>query len=224
MKKFKQLFLLLISLILILGVCGCMKKNNTTVDDVTSYLSEQYNDTFSLVSFGNELWNEEYSEIIYSSKKLNTEVVAWFYSNGKIIDNYMALKYKTDIEQLVSPIVKDIYGEVLVVNIPIHYGKEHFNKELTFADYAANKQSSISIAIATYKDTEDAQEDINALILKLKENRVIANVRVFYYTKFEFETIKTTNEATTIFSPLSSKRLSATMNTDYSIDFVNWSE
>lgn len=224
MKKYKQLFLLLISLTLIMGMCGCTKKNDNTIDDVASYLSEQYNDTFSLVSAGNELWTEEYSEIVYTSKKLNSEIVARVYPNGAIIDNYIAVKYKTDVEQLVAPITEDVYGETLVVNVPIHYGQKHFNKDLSFSDYIANKQSNISIAIATYDNSENAREDIEKLILKFKENRVIANIRVFYYTENEFKKIKVTNEATTIFSPLSDKRLSATMNGDYSIGIVDWSE
>lgn len=224
MKKMKQLFLLLISLILMMGVCGCLKKDKTTIDDVTSYLNEQYNDTFSLVSSGNELWNEEYSEIVYTSKKLNAEVVAWVYTNGTVIDNYVAVKYKSDVENLVAPIAEDVYGDSLVVNIPIHYGKNHFNKDLTFTDYTSNKQSSISIAIATYKGTDNVQEDVEKFILKLKENNIVASIRIFYYTKDEFETIRVTDEATSIFYPLSTKRISATMNADYSIGSVDWSE
>lgn len=201
-----------------------MKEDKITIDDVTSYLNKQYNDTFSLVSSGNELWNEEYSEIVYTSKKLNAEIVAWVYSNGKIIDNYVAVKYKPSVEKLVAPIAEDVYGDSLVVNIPIHYGKNHFDKDLTFADYASNKQSSINIAVATYKDADNAQKDVENLILKLKDNNIVASIRVFYYTKDEFESIKVTDESTSIFNPLSTKRVSATMNADYSIGSVDWSE
>lgn len=224
MKRLKRLSLLLITIIMIIGVYGCMKNRKMSTEDVASKLREKYNDTFSLVSIGNELWNKEYSEIVFSSEKLKADIVAWVYSDGTIVDNYIAVKYKDDVETFIFPLAKEIYNSCIVVNVPIHYGKNYFNNTLAFSDYVSNKQSSISIAIATDKDSVSAKKDIEEFAFKLKENGVVASIRIFYYDKSTFSTVKETNDATTIFSPLSNKRLSATMNEDYSIGSIDWSE
>ena len=208
------------------GVCGCVKKEKIDSDGIIRQLNAKYNDSFTLVSSGNELWTEEYSELICFSEVLNADVVVWVYSDGLITDNYLAVKYKSEVEFLVLPIAEDIYGQGFckVVNIPIHYGKSHFNEKMDFSEYVSNKQSSLSIAIATSKDVSSAREDVEELVLQLKENGVVASIRVFYYDAGIFKSVMETNDPTTIFSPTSNKRLSATMNADYSIGSVDWSE
>lgn len=208
------------------GVCGCVKKEKIDSDGIIRQLNAKYNDSFTLVSSGNELWTEEYSELICFSEVLNADVVVWVYSDGLITDNYLAVKYKSEVEFLVLPIAEDIYGQGFckVVNIPIHYGKSHFNEKMAFSEYVSNKQSSLSIAIATSKDASSAREDVEELVLQLKENGVVASIRVFYYDAGIFKSVMETNDTTTIFSPTSNKRLSATMNADYSIGSVDWSE
>ena len=226
MNTFKRVLLLLIAGIIMMGVCGCVKKEKIDSDDIIRQLNAKYSDSFTVVSSGNELWTEEYSELICFSEDLNTDVVVWVYSNGTIIDNYPAVKYKSDVEALVLPIAEDIYGQGFckVVNIPIHYGKSHFSENMDFSEYVSSKQSSLSIAIATSKDASSAREDVEELVLKLKENGVVTSIRVFYYDDDTFKTVMETNDATTIFSPTSNKRLSATMNADYSIGSFDWSE
>lgn len=225
MNTIRKLALLMVGIILI-GVCGCVKKEKIDSDDIIQQLNEKYNDSFSLVSAGNELWTEEYSELVCLSDNLDTEIVAWVYSDGSIIDNYPAIRFKADVENLILPIAEEIYGHDLckVVNIPIHYGKSHFSENMDLAEYVSYKQSSISIAIATAKDPTSAREDIGAFASKLKEKGVVTSVRVFYYDAATFKIVKVTNDATTIFSPMSKKRLSATMNADFSLGSVDWSE
>lgn len=224
MKIIKQLSLLLISIVLVLGVCGCVKKDKIQTDDIILKLENKYNDTFTLLSSGNELWTEDYSELIFISDKLNDEVVVWVYPNGEILDNYIAIKYKEDVQKLVTPLANKVYKNSKVVNIPIHYGKKHFNAEMSLFEYVASKQSSVSVFIATDKDSNSAETDVANLSLLFKENGIIANIKVFYYNENEFLELEETNDPTTVFSPLSNKRLSATMNADYSINSLDWSE
>ena len=177
-----------------------------------------------MLSSGNELWTEDYSELIFISDKLNDEVVVWVYPNGEILDNYIAIKYKEDVQKLVTPLANKVYKNSKVVNIPIHYGKKHFNAEMSLFEYVASKQSSVSVFIATDKDSNSAETDVANLSLLFKENGIIANIKVFYYNENEFLELEETNDPTTVFSPLSNKRLSATMNADYSINSLDWSE
>jgi len=226
MKIVRSITLLLMVGIIMFGVCGCVKKEKMDSDAIIQQLNVKYSDSFTLVSSGSELWTEEYSELICFSEELKADVVVWVYSDGSITDNYPAVKYKANVEELVLPIAEDIYGYGLckVMNIPVHYGKSHFSDNMVFSEYVSNKQSSLSIAIATSKDASSAREDVEELVLKLKENGVVTSIRVFYYDDATFKTVKATNDATTIFSPTSNKRLSATMNADYSIGSVDWSE
>lgn len=226
MNLLKILTLLILVGIIIFGVCGCMRNDKMDTDTIIQQLNAKYSDSFTLICSGNELWTEEYSELICFSNELKENIVVWVYSNGSVIDNYPAVKYKSDVEALVLPIAEDIYGQGFckVVNIPIHYGKSHFSENMNFSEYVSSKQSSLSIAIATSKDAASAREDVEELVLKLKENGVVTSIRVFYYDNDTFKTVMETNDATTIFSPTSNKRLSATMNADYSIGSVDWSE
>lgn len=216
-KMIKKFFLCLMCSLLVMGICGCTKKFKISKDDINSQLNAKYNDTFSFVSSGNELWNEEYIEMIYSSKNLKTDIVVWVYPDGTFIDNYMAIKYKEEVENIVSSLAVEIYGSCKVVNIPIHYGKNHFNNNLSFNDYISNQQSDISVVIATDKDSSSAEEDIKKIALKFKDNKIITSIKVFYYDQSTFSALTETGVSTNPFSPLSDKRFYASMNEDYTI-------
>lgn len=224
-KIFLNLILILVflSLILILlfFISSCIKNNKITTDDVALWMSEKYNDTFTLVSSNNQLWTKDYSEIIYTSEKLKSDIVVWVYSNKNFVDNYMAVKYKDEVENLVQPLAEKIYGECKVVNIPIHYGEDHFNNDLNFNNYISNEQSNISIKIATDKNFNSAKEDIEKLANEFKNNKIIASICIFYYDTNSFKEIEKTNDSSKPFAPLSNKRLSTSMNSNYSLNEIN---
>ncbi len=225
MKNFKQFILLVVCLIMVMGVCGCMNMSKKyTVEEIAKILGEKYDDTFTFVSSGSELWTADYSEMVYVAEKLDTRVIVWVYEDGKMRDNYMALKYKTDVEELIFPIAEEIYGECQVVNIPLHYGREHFTSDMSLEQYVSNASSSIYIVIATNKKTESAREDATVLFEKFKENSINARIRISYYDVSDIKEIAKTGETSTPFAPDSVKNLRAEMNIDYSIAYMNWSE
>ncbi len=223
MRKYKTICLLIGLSLSLMGVWGCMKNNEkNSIEEITSHLNEEYNDNFSFVSSGNELWNKEYTEIIYLSEKLNADIAVWVYPDGTILDNYMAVKYKSEVEEFVSPLAEEVYDSCIVVNIPIHYGKEHLNKDLSFSDYISNSKSDISISLATDRSDEFAEDDARKFVKVLSDNGMIAYIRVFYYDSIDFNKVKETEEASRIFSPLSEKCLTVRMDEDYSIDLLEW--
>lgn len=201
-----------------------MRKNSLSIDEIIEYYNKKYDDVFTYVSSDNELWNADYSEVILKSSKLDNRVVIWVYPDGTMLDNYMPIKYQKDVENLVDPMIEEIYGKCLVVNVPLRYGRKHFSKDMDLVQYVSDKRSSVSIAIATNKSTLEGEEDIEKLLAILKENKIVANVDVFYYQTLDISDVRRTDKDTTIFEPEADKLLSVTVNADYTIGVINWSE
>lgn len=201
-----------------------MGKNSLSIDEIIEYYNTKYDDEFTYVSSDNELWNADYSEIILKSSKLDNRVVIWVYPDGTMLDNYMPIKYREDVEALVQPMIEEIYGKCLVVNVPLRYGRKHFSKDMDLVQYVSDKRSSVSISIATNKSSLDGEQDIEKLISIFKNNNIIANIDVFYYQISDISEVSRTNKDTTIFEPEADKLLSVTVNTDYTIGVINWSE
>jgi hypothetical protein len=106
------------------------------------------------------------------------------------------------------------------VNIPIHYGREHFNNDMDLVTYMADKKSTLSIAVATSKSSKSSEEDIRTFFNALKEANIITNIRIFYYDTVNVSEIHETDPAN-IFEPAPDKMLRVTVNEDYSIESLS---
>ena len=87
--------------------------------------------------------------------------------------------------------------------------------------YVSNKNSGLSIAIATNKDSAYAEEDAQAFVQALKENRIAANFRIFYYDMANLSEINET-EPNQIFDTEPKEMLKVLVNADFTIDSMNW--
>ena len=225
MRLIRKTSLLVMVTVILMGVCGCMNEKKTySVEEITDIYDRKYEDKFTFVSMGDELWTADYSEIILCSQKLDGErIVVRVYGDGTMLDNYMAVKYKAEVESLIQPIAETIYSVCKVVNIPIHYGKKHFSKEMTLVEYVSAKTSAISIAIATTASLDDWESDARALVQMLEENHIAANVRIFYYDEENWENVHESELTSKIFTPEAEKRLLIRVSDDYTIDRLEWS-
>lgn len=80
MKKTKQLSLLLVTLIMIMGVCGCMSNNKqnsaeTMREIALEYLNGTYEDTFTAEGYSSSSWAYEYSSITFTSAKYPDSII-----------------------------------------------------------------------------------------------------------------------------------------------------
>lgn len=103
MKVIKQLFLLLLSIFLSLGVCGCMEKNyESKISEIKEVIEERYNEEFSVVYFQPAL-DETYDNVLSLSNKDGVVFNAYQKDGYEVDDNY----YESLINAKLTTYVKD---------------------------------------------------------------------------------------------------------------------
>ena len=107
MKTIKQLSLLLLSIILILGVCGCMNtikeqvghSNAEYIEAIEKYLAQKYSLSFMVESLGGEYGTAD-----------NTTVKAWCYS---VDGEYANIKFMSEVDKVDLSVIKDQYLHIV---------------------------------------------------------------------------------------------------------------
>lgn len=202
-----------------------MNSNKISVDALIKHCEEKYDDKFSLVSMENELWTADYSDIILSSEALNgAEINVRAYSEERILDNYVAVKYKSSVEEKVESIAKEIYGDVKVVNIPISYGVDFLNKPLTFDEYVGSYESKVFVAIATNDSVAQKDKNIESLRVAFENEKICANVAISYYSIKSIEDIQLSVGTGKVFKQIPVIKGFMNLNPDFSVSSLSWSE
>lgn len=114
MKRKRQLSLLLITLIIIIGVCGCMSTNDTNraekiKDLALNYLNDKYDDTFKPQGYSNGDWAYEYSSVSFISEKYADSVEVQVTKSGDdylFEDDYYKLTMKEETEKYFEKLVE----------------------------------------------------------------------------------------------------------------------
>lgn len=94
MKTIKQLSLLLLSIILILGVCGCMNTgvvSNSEKKNMQSYLQNKYSSDFSFVSEEDDVWSSKSKSYVFVDDNENRFLIR--NSSGYLTDNYSSVLF-----------------------------------------------------------------------------------------------------------------------------------
>ena len=119
----KQLFCLFISIVVVLGVSGCMVKTDKTENEkitMMEYLEQKYDEKFEFVNINTQVWSPDYTEMIVKSEKHpNVSIIVQKNNtSGEILDNYISIILNQDIEREISSIVTSVYGENKTFNTP----------------------------------------------------------------------------------------------------------
>lgn len=200
------------------------KGNKLQVERVVEYCEDRYNDNFSVVSTGGDVWSDNFSELILSSENLKGAYVnVRVYSNDDILDNYVAVKYKKDVENAVLPVAQSIYGNALVVNIPVGFGLNHFNEDISFLEYASDDKSCVYIAIATNDSPIYKTEKIEELRKELKRINVCADITVSYYD-VDINEIQMVDNNSKVYKHQPIVKGFMYINDEYSVTSLNWSD
>lgn len=225
MKLLKKTVILAVMLISVFTFTSCGISNKMSVEDVVTYCEEKYNDKFSVVATGTELWTESYSELILASESLGSaQINVRVYSKDKILDNYIAVKYKSAVEEKVLPLVNSIYGKSLVVNEPINFGVDSFYADMSFEDYAKSADSSVFIAVATNASAAEKDIAIKRLAALLKREQICATVTVSYFDVENIEEIELSHNTGKVFKQTPSVKGFMNMNADFTIESVTWND
>lgn len=217
MNKLKRIYMTFM-LIILMGVCGCM--NTYSPKKIVEEFNQKYDDEFTVVATDTGTWREDHADMVLKSQKLNSNIVVWIYEDGKVIDNYVAVKYKNEVEQKVKPLIEKVYGKCVIKNLPINEGSSDFYPKMTLSEYMSNVSSMIYIGVATNRNKSTYKEDTKKVVDLFKENNIIADLDICHYT--DVKDVKINEESGKLFKPMPpiENRIKVYVQSDYSIDYI----
>ncbi len=184
MKKYKQLFLLLISLILIMGVCGCMSNNNsnkaeTIKDKALEYLNANYDDTFTALGYSDGDWAYDYSTVSFTSKKYSKSVEVRVYEENGIYsckDDYFKLTMNDDAEKYFKDIaMKHGYTSIGVKVRFVSLGTSDTYAYKPFSEYVTNGKCNIEVYYIC--NEKFSESDIKEILTEICNIKIMGNFR-----------------------------------------------
>jgi len=162
--------------ILMVGISGCMcaKRKVFTLEQITAYMGQKYNDTFTVKGTDLQSSLDDKTLLALYSEKLGVTIKVNYQSeNSKIeealTDNYMSYVLKPDIEALLQPMAEEIYGTVKVFYV---INGNPFFEPLgpeTTADQLLSSGELVSLVVLLPPDTDRYQERGEALVQKMWE-------------------------------------------------------
>lgn len=186
---------LMVSAILMIGVCGCMNTSTNnpkfTVDEILRYMNEKYGEEFTYIEpvDVNQPTASSFAVFVttgrFENEKIFVECVLNTADQSKTYtDNYHSYLYKEETRKLLTDLTVSIYPDAKV-----RYAIEKKSSSsddsvgiLSFEDYLSRSSSSISymIMLSPDHDTSTYKEEFEMLFEKFKENGVVCRVTIAY--------------------------------------------
>ncbi len=207
----------IISIILAIGVCGCMsnskdskkdvvKQESSVKDMMMEHMREKYNEEFEFVNIDTEVWTAPYTEMIVKSEKFPNHriVVQRYKETGAIVDNYMDFHMKERIEEELTEIVKKIYPKSKVFYRP--GGRPVPNSvtpDISIAEYSKIRLPGLPVTICIEDPDYETnkEEKIEELRKVLEEKKYICNLDVFYIKEGKIDLINDDNRREVLTGP-----------------------
>ena len=162
--------------ILMVGVSGCMfgKRKVFTLEQITEYMGQKYNDTFTVKGKDLQSPLDDKTLLALYSENLGVNIKVNYQSENSRIeealtDNYMSYVLKPDVEALLQPMAEEIYGTVKVFYV---LNSNPFSEPLgpeTTADQLLSSGEPIGLVVLLPPDTDRYQERGEALTQKMRE-------------------------------------------------------
>ena len=194
----KKIILLGLSMMLFIGVSGCMAKQKPEVDvkaEVEKYLKEKYNENFTVTGGGTESWDSPDTEIYAKPEKFPEErvMVRRGKKTGGMIDNYMDYLMKSKIEKVMTEIISPIYPKSKVLydagGAPLDgtYPDMSVDGYLSYISIHPKISLTICVSDPEYKTNRD--EKAEELRKKFEERQYRGNFAIFYMLEGKLEVI-----------------------------------
>ena len=188
----KRFLLLLITIIIMMGVCGCMETTNKVVlaeeirTEALAYLNKSYSDTFTAKVFTASNWAYEYESITFTSEKYPDAIVeVRVYKNDdgtyRFKDNYFHC-YMNDSAVNYGKAIIEEENAVVKVRFPNTVWSDELEGAQSFEDWKAKGTACADIFVITQNAlSKDAQ---TAIAGKVAKDKVLGSV-VFIVTNDE---------------------------------------
>ena len=234
----------IISIILAIGVCGCMsnskdskkdvvKQESSVKDMMMEHMREKYNEEFEFVNIDTEVWTAPYTEMIVKSEKFPNHriVVQRYKETGAIVDNYMDFHMKERIEKELIEIVKEIYPKSKVFYRP--GGRPVPNSvtpDISIAEYSKIRLPGLPVTICIEDPDYETNkgEKIEELRKALEKREYICHLDVFYIKEDKLDLINEDNETEVLTGPHNTEwvliRGGFLMTDSFEFDYYEWRE
>ena len=199
----KKIILLGLSIILLIGVSGCMEKHKPEVDvkaEVEKYLKDKYNENFTVTGGGTESWDSPDTEIYAKPEKFPEErvMVRRGKKTGGMIDNYTGILMKSKIDEIMTDIVSQVYPKCKVWFEISKSPEASAGPEMSVEDYLEyeSKHTKISLTICASDPeyTNNKDEKAEELRKKFEAKQYVGDFAIFYMLEGKLEAIDEANK------------------------------
>ncbi|QNU67814.1 hypothetical protein EHE19_004965 [Ruminiclostridium herbifermentans] len=197
----KNILLFGLTIIILIGVCGCMTNQNelSVNEQVEKYMKDKYNEDFKVVGGGTEGWNAPDTEIYVRSERFPDVniMVRRGKKTGEMIDNYVSYLMKDKIEEVMTEIVSPIYSTSKVIYRTERAPQRSATPQMSVDEYIkyCSENMGISLAICIndpdYKTNKD--EKLEELRKKLEEKQCKVDLTIFYVIDGKLDLINDSN-------------------------------
>ncbi len=183
MKILIKFLCLLLTIILILGVSGCMNEKQTKYIDVISYMKNKYDDSFTIKSpFGGGAGADSKQVILKSEKYPAYDIwVEYSYETSEYKDNYVDYKLKNDCEAYLQLRLEKAFACKANVerNIPTSGCYAEYSKDTNLEEYLNTSSQNIGFsAVLIYSEyfNKEIVENILSDIVNEKQANIYGTI------------------------------------------------
>ncbi len=168
MKVFLKVLCLLLINCVILGVSGCMNKEQSVVEKMVSYMNGKYDDTFEYSApFGGGASAKSKQINVKSQKMPDCDIwVEYSYETMKYEDNYIDYLYKTQVENYLKSNIEEVFtGDIKVArNIPTAGVYADYAPNTSFEEYINTSEQRIFFTVVACGYSDDKKDIIEKQI------------------------------------------------------------
>lgn len=179
---FKRISTIIFTLILMLGVTGCMATNNNYAnkqgsvrEKMIAYMENKYNDTFLYVDSFDGGFDKNKKDIILSSEKISGEIYVGYKKENGIetySDNYTQLRFESETKNLVDDLLTQVIGKETIVTHRIKRSNNNFNETTSFEEFLKSDASAVCFyAVVSPKYEVEDFEKLKTTIKETFEER-----------------------------------------------------
>ena len=181
----------LLCAVMLLGMmCGCKNNPKFTVDEILEYMNEKYGEEFTYIrpkdvyqpgvdSFEIFVASDKYpDEEIFAKCLFNTET-----GDKRFCDNYVSYIYEDEVRDLLTELTQEVYPDAKVRYVPIYKASTDNGKDIpSLEQYLSRSSSSIDYMILLSDEHDETlyKEELNTLIDKLEEKKVVCSITIAY--------------------------------------------
>ena len=169
MMYFKRAYIIFFTLILMLGVTGCMGANNINSNQkenvrekVIRYMNDKYDCVFKYIDSVDGGLDQNNRYILVSCDNLPDKGIKVTYCNDNGIetfaDNYMHLRFEKQTCNLIEELLEEVFKQDFILDYKIKGTTNSFDNTTSFEEFLESSASEIVFYAVINRDFDKAEE------------------------------------------------------------------